>query len=88
MRRGRYRIVAHSRVTRVWSAACGQLPGRLGTTRFMPNEAAFLAPATQPAPRRDVRRYLLSLRGDSLTIDHGWREIADEALSWLSQRLT
>ena len=26
-------------------------------------------------------------RGHSLTIDHGWREIADEALSWLSQRL-
>ena len=27
-------------------------------------------------------------RGHSLTIDHGWREIADEVLSWLSQRLT
>ena len=27
-------------------------------------------------------------RGHSLTIDHGWREIADEALSWLSQRLS
>jgi non-heme chloroperoxidase len=26
-------------------------------------------------------------RGHSLTIDHGWREIADEALSWLSQRV-
>jgi len=25
-------------------------------------------------------------RGHSLTIDHGWREIADEVLSWLSQR--
>jgi pimeloyl-ACP methyl ester carboxylesterase len=25
-------------------------------------------------------------RGHSLTIDHGWREIADEALSWLAQR--
>jgi pimeloyl-ACP methyl ester carboxylesterase len=25
-------------------------------------------------------------RGHSLTIDHGWREIADEALSWLSRR--
>ena len=27
-------------------------------------------------------------RGHSLTIDHGWREIADEALSWLAQRVT
>ena len=27
-------------------------------------------------------------RGHSLVIDHGWREIADEVLSWLSQRLT
>ena len=27
-------------------------------------------------------------RGHSLTIDHGWREIADEVLNWLSQRLT
>jgi pimeloyl-ACP methyl ester carboxylesterase len=27
-------------------------------------------------------------RGHSLTIDHGWREIADEVLTWLSQRLT
>ena len=27
-------------------------------------------------------------RGHSLTIDHGWREVADEALSWLSQRAT
>lgn len=27
-------------------------------------------------------------RGHSLTIDHGWREIADEALSWLTQRVT
>ena len=26
-------------------------------------------------------------RGHSLTIDHGWREIADEVLSWLSQRV-
>jgi non-heme chloroperoxidase len=26
-------------------------------------------------------------RGQSLTIDHGWREIADEVLSWLSQRV-
>jgi hypothetical protein len=26
--------------------------------------------------------------GHSLTIDHGWREIADEVLSWLSQRVT
>ncbi len=25
-------------------------------------------------------------RGHSLTIDHGWREVADEALSWLKQR--
>jgi non-heme chloroperoxidase len=25
-------------------------------------------------------------RGHSLTIDHGWHEIADEALSWLGQR--
>ena len=25
-------------------------------------------------------------RGHSLTIDHGWREIADEAISWLGQR--
>ena len=27
-------------------------------------------------------------RGHSLTIDHGWREIAEETLSWLSQRVT
>jgi non-heme chloroperoxidase len=27
-------------------------------------------------------------RGHSLTIDHGWHEIADEALSWLGQRLS
>ena len=27
-------------------------------------------------------------RGHSLTIDHGWREIAEESLSWLSQRVT
>ena len=27
-------------------------------------------------------------RGHSLTIDHGWREIADEVLSWLAQRVT
>lgn len=27
-------------------------------------------------------------RGHSLVIDHGWREIADEALSWLGQRVT
>jgi len=26
-------------------------------------------------------------RGHSLTIDHGWREIADEVLNWLSQRV-
>ena len=26
-------------------------------------------------------------RGHSLTIDHRWREIADEVLSWLSQRV-
>jgi hypothetical protein len=26
-------------------------------------------------------------RGHSLTIDHGWREIADEVLAWLAQRL-
>jgi len=26
-------------------------------------------------------------RGHSLTIDHGWREIADEVLSWLGQRV-
>jgi pimeloyl-ACP methyl ester carboxylesterase len=26
-------------------------------------------------------------RGHSLTMDHGWREIADEVLSWLSQRV-
>jgi pimeloyl-ACP methyl ester carboxylesterase len=26
-------------------------------------------------------------RGHSLTIDHGWREVADEVLNWLSQRL-
>ena len=25
-------------------------------------------------------------RGHSLTIDHGWREIAEETLSWLGQR--
>ena len=25
-------------------------------------------------------------RGHSLTIDHGWREIADDVLSWLAQR--
>jgi hypothetical protein len=25
-------------------------------------------------------------RGHSLTIDHGWREIAQEALTWLQQR--
>lgn len=25
-------------------------------------------------------------RGHSLTLDHGWREVADEALSWLKQR--
>jgi non-heme chloroperoxidase len=27
-------------------------------------------------------------RGHSLTIDHGWREIADEVMSWLTQRVT
>jgi len=27
-------------------------------------------------------------RGHSLTIDHGWREIADEVVNWLGQRLT
>lgn len=27
-------------------------------------------------------------RGHSLVIDHGWREIADEVLSWLTQRVT
>jgi pimeloyl-ACP methyl ester carboxylesterase len=27
-------------------------------------------------------------RGHSLTIDHGWREVADQVLSWLTQRLT
>ena len=26
-------------------------------------------------------------RGHSLTVDHGWREIADEVLSWVSQRV-
>ena len=26
-------------------------------------------------------------RGHSLTIDHGWREIADEVLNWLTQRV-
>ena len=26
-------------------------------------------------------------RGHSLTIDHGWREIADEVLNWLGQRV-
>jgi non-heme chloroperoxidase len=26
-------------------------------------------------------------RGHSLTIDHGWREIADEALAWLGERV-
>ena len=25
-------------------------------------------------------------RGHSLTIDHGWREIADDVLTWLGQR--
>jgi non-heme chloroperoxidase len=25
-------------------------------------------------------------RGHSLTIDHGWREVAQQALDWLSQR--
>jgi non-heme chloroperoxidase len=27
-------------------------------------------------------------RGHSLTIDHGWREVAEEVLSWLQQRAT
>ena len=27
-------------------------------------------------------------RGHSLTMDHGWREIADEVLSWLTQRVS
>ena len=26
-------------------------------------------------------------RGHSRTIDHGWREVADEVLAWLAQRL-
>jgi len=25
-------------------------------------------------------------RGHSLTIDHGWREVAQEVLDWLKQR--
>ncbi|WP_272939940.1 hypothetical protein [Mycolicibacterium chubuense] len=25
-------------------------------------------------------------RGHSLTIDHGWRDVADETLAWLARR--
>ena len=29
----------------------------------------------------------LPARGHSLTIDHGWREVADLVLAWLDERL-
>ena len=37
-----------------------------------------------PPAVTDLREF--NDRGHSLTIDHGWHEIADEALSWLGQR--
>ena len=64
-------------------AAADPEPGGATSTSPVPSASA---PVTAQVRRGRARRVEFADRGHSLTIDHGWGEVADACLAWLDKQ--